>query len=128
TLPARYGVHAMELLINAIMKRGGDRRRLQAKVFGGAKLMESNSPILNVGQRNAEFVKEFLSTEGIPIVSQCLGGRQGLKVRFFVPTGKALVKPVAGNALKDIKNQESSHRLQIRQQLVQANSEQCLLF
>ena len=32
--PSRCGVHAMELLINAIMKEGGDRRRLVAKVFG----------------------------------------------------------------------------------------------
>ena len=39
-LPARYGVRAMELLITQIMKLGGDRKRLQAKVFGGAHVLQ----------------------------------------------------------------------------------------
>ena len=36
TTSAAFGIHAMELLINKIMRLGGDRRRLQAKHFGGA--------------------------------------------------------------------------------------------
>jgi chemotaxis receptor (MCP) glutamine deamidase CheD len=37
--PSRWGVHAMELLINSIMNQGGDWRRLVAKVFGAANVL-----------------------------------------------------------------------------------------
>jgi chemotaxis protein methyltransferase CheR len=127
-LPARYGVHAMELLINEIMKRGGDRRRLQAKLFGGAQVVNGGSSILNVGQRNVAFAKEFLGMEGIPIVSKCLGGTVGLKVRLFTHTGKVLAKPVDGSLLTEIAVEEGRYRRDILKQLVQPDSNNITLF
>jgi len=103
---ARFGINAMELLINDIMRRGGDRRRLQAKVFGGARVIEFKGKSLNIGERNAEFVREFLSTESIPIVKEYLGGTSGLKVRFLTHTGQAFVKAFDGNALTEIVRRE----------------------
>ena len=41
--PGRYGVFAMELLINALLKRGARRESLEAKVFGGGQVMRSVS-------------------------------------------------------------------------------------
>ena len=41
----RYGAYAMEVLINDLMKHGAARERLQAKVFGGAKMMTGLSDI-----------------------------------------------------------------------------------
>jgi chemotaxis receptor (MCP) glutamine deamidase CheD len=35
---ARYGIHAMDLLVGAMLKAGADRLRLQARLFGGASL------------------------------------------------------------------------------------------
>ncbi|MDH5512633.1 MAG: hypothetical protein OEY27_05390, partial [Gammaproteobacteria bacterium] len=35
----RYGVNAMELLISDLMKLGADRRRFQAKIFGGGHVL-----------------------------------------------------------------------------------------
>ena len=62
---SRFGVHAMELLINEMMKLGADRRRLVAKCCGGGNVLASfRHP--TVGDRNAQFVREFLSTENIP--------------------------------------------------------------
>jgi chemotaxis receptor (MCP) glutamine deamidase CheD len=89
---SRYGVHAMELLINRIMALGGDRRRLRAKAFGGADLLGFNG--IKVGTKNAAFVREFLSTEGIPITAQRLGGQLPLAVYFITETAKALVRPL----------------------------------
>src|SRR5580658_1230516 len=67
-LEARFGVHAMELLINAMMQLGADRRRLVAKAFGGANVLAGmSSP--TVGERNVSFVKDFLKTEGIRLTS-----------------------------------------------------------
>ena len=60
----RFGVNAMEILINDILKRGGERSRLEAKLFGGANVINAMS---DVGSRNAAFAKQFLSDEGISI-------------------------------------------------------------
>ncbi len=82
----------MELLINAIMKAGGDRRRLEAKVFGGGNVVSSlQSP--TVGELNAAFIREFLATERIPIVAQRLGGTQPVQVNFRTDTGKQPFTP-----------------------------------
>ena len=37
----RYGIHAMELLINAMLKAGADRANLQAKAFGGGNVLQN---------------------------------------------------------------------------------------
>jgi chemotaxis protein methyltransferase CheR len=92
TVSARYGIHAMELLINEIMKMGGDRRRFQAKVFGGANMFRCQGMTMDVGKRNAKFIREFLAAENIPIVAERLGGENPLRVHFSSDTGKALVK------------------------------------
>ncbi len=92
TVSARYGVHAMELLINEIMKLGGDRHRLQAKVFGGARVLEGRGATLDVGRRNIQFIRHFLRTEGIPLLAERLGGENPVRVHFTTDTGKALVK------------------------------------
>jgi chemotaxis protein CheD len=84
--PERYGVHAMEVLINALLKAGAQRARLQAKLFGGARL----SPTLkDVGTSNAEFAKAFLATEDIPCRGESLGGTSARRVLFRPATGKA---------------------------------------
>lgn len=81
-----YGAHAMELLINDLMKRGARKDRLQAKLFGGASMIEGLSVI---GARNAAFAKQFLSREGILCVGESLGGTHARRVRFWPVTGKA---------------------------------------
>lgn len=94
---ATYGIHAMELLINEIMKLGGDRRRLVAKVFGGGNVLgrnESQGSKLAIGERNAEFALEFLRTDSIPVVSQNIGGLTGRQIQFLTHTGQAFVRVV----------------------------------
>ena len=88
---ATFGVHAMELLINAIMKLGGSRRHMVAKIFGGAKVVENFDHSGDVGKRNVEFVKQFLRTENIPIVAEHVLGDKGRRVKFIPTTGKVFV-------------------------------------
>lgn len=83
---ARYGIHAMELLINGIMKKGATRANLKAKVFGGAKMSVNLS---DIGASNAEFVQRFLRDEGIPCVSSSVGGTSARRVRFHAVSGSA---------------------------------------
>lgn len=88
---ARYGVHAMELLINDLLKRGARRTRLVAKVFGGGNVLSGfySDPI---GTRNARFVLEYLDAENIPVLAQDLGDIHPRKVGFFPQTGRTFVR------------------------------------
>jgi chemotaxis protein CheD len=88
---ARYGAYAMELLINQLMKMGAVRANLEAKIFGGGNVIQSFST-LNVGERNAAFVKDYLRNEGIRILSEDLLDNCARKVYFFPRTGRVLVK------------------------------------
>ena len=90
----RYGAYAMELLINEMMKLGARRETLQAKIFGGGQVM-ANFTTTNVGERNTRFVRDYLATERIPVVSEDVLDICPRKVVFFPVTGKAMVKRLA---------------------------------
>lgn len=83
---ARYGVFAMEQLINGIMKLGGVKSRLEVKVFGGGNVINNSAMI---GSKNVAFVKRFLQQEGLAIAGGDLGGDYPRRVRFYPDTGKA---------------------------------------
>lgn len=102
----RFGINAMELLINRIMRLGGKRNRLAAKAFGGAHLLPSISEENGVGRRNAEFVREFLRIERIRIVSGDLGGTDARKIHFHTDTGNVFLSRVKKTMLKGIARKE----------------------
>lgn len=89
---ARYGINAMELLINRIMAAGGEKSRLVAKVFGGANILPLISEEYAMGPKNIEFVLDFLRIESIRVISWDLGGVQARKVLFHTDTGVVFLK------------------------------------
>lgn len=88
---ARYGAYAMEILINHLVKLGARRNRLEAKVFGGGRVL-SSLVSADVGSRNADFVTRFLKNEHIPVVAKDLLDSYPRKVYYFPNSGRALVK------------------------------------
>lgn len=84
----RYGIEAMELLINAMMRRGGQKGRFQAKAFGGGCVLPPlpRRKLVSVGEANCSFVRRFLEGERIPLVSQSLGGELGRVIHFHTDT------------------------------------------
>ncbi|MEJ6003610.1 chemoreceptor glutamine deamidase CheD [Paucibacter soli] len=90
----RYGSFAMELLINEMMKRGASKSRMEAKIFGGGAVISGMNTI-NVGERNTNFVLDYLKTERIPIVSKDVMDIYPRKVCFLPHSGKAMVKRLA---------------------------------
>ncbi len=90
----RYGSYAMELLINEMMKRGAQRSTMEAKVFGGGQVV-SGMTTMNVGERNTNFVMDYLKTERIPVVSKDVLDVYPRKVCFLPGSGKAMVKRLA---------------------------------
>jgi chemotaxis receptor (MCP) glutamine deamidase CheD len=112
TMPTRYGVHAMERLVNEIMRRGGQRPRVRAKVFGAAHVLGPDLAGIHVPEDNARFVRTFLATEGIPVVAERLGGEAAVEVRFATHTGQAFVRAIP-HAVRDVACRERHFRQRV---------------
>lgn len=100
----RFGVNAMEKLINGILTSGGKRDRLLCKAFGGAAIVPS---LGKIGQENAVFVLGYLANERISCIAQSLGGTQARRIRFWPATGRAQQNLVEDG--RDVSVQEQAY-------------------
>jgi chemotaxis protein CheD len=91
--PAHYGVYAMQVLIDELVKMGARRSALQAKVFGGGNLLRRLT-MTNVGPRNAEFVLRFLAGARIPVLAQDLAHDYARKVYYHPRSGQVRLQPI----------------------------------
>lgn len=82
----RYGVQSMELLVNGLLRRGARRERIEAKLFGGARLIDG---LTDVGSQNAAFAERFLRDEGIQNLGGSLRGDHARRVQFWPVSGRA---------------------------------------
>lgn len=87
----RYGAHAMQVLLGEVLRAGARRERLEAKVFGGGAVLSSMT-LLNIGERNADFVLRYLLAERIRIAAQDLRGKLPRRINFFPFTGRVTVR------------------------------------
>ena len=117
SMSARYGTFAMEILINQLQKMGARRENMEAKVFGGGNVLRG-FPTNSIGQANADFVTEYLRTEGIKIVAEDLLGVHPRKLYFFPGTGKVLVKKIKELHNHTIVDRESEYNQRLRSVVV----------
>lgn len=85
----RYGNHAMEHLINDILKHGGSRKNLEVKIFGGGRIL---AQMTDVGRRNIEFVHDYIRVESLSLVSEDTGDVFPRKVIYFPISGRVMIK------------------------------------
>ena len=91
SLSTRYGVYAIEIMINELLKMGAKRNSLEAKVFGGGNVLRGFT-VNKIGHNNAAFVIEYLRKEGIRIAAQDLLDIYPRKVYYFPRSCRVLVK------------------------------------
>lgn len=102
------GDYAMEVLVNALMKRGARKSRLVAKAFGGSNVVGAIS--MAIGDSNARFATEWLAREGIPLLASDLGGKQARKVIFVPRTGEAFCRRIPnGRTSADLARAEAGY-------------------
>ena len=118
----RYGDNAMEILINQLLKLGARRANLEAKVFGGGNVLPGFKNHV-VGERNAQFVGDYLATEGIKVVAKDLLGNYPRKVYFFPTTGRVLVKKLRSMHNDTIIERERSYSETLRHAKVEGDVE-----
>lgn len=119
----RYGIHAMELLINSMLKLGAKKQSMKAKCFGGGDILEIKHH--KIGKKNVAFIKKFLETENIPIIGSDLGDNVGRLIHFFGEdysvyvkrNDKQIQKQIIKNAeelyLEKLKNEKNSDNNQL---------------
>ncbi len=65
---------------------GASKRTMYAKIFGGAKMFETNG-LLNIGESNEIEVRRILKKEDIKIITSRTGGTKGYNILFDTETG-----------------------------------------
>lgn len=109
----RYGLWAMEYLINEILKYGGSRNNLKVKLFGGGRVIANMTS--DIGKKNIEFAQEYIANEGLDIESSDVGGPWPRKVLFFPSTGRALVKRLQTSHNDTIQRRELQYKDSLEQ-------------
>jgi chemotaxis protein CheD len=111
TESGRYGLQAMELLINNMMKVGARRDRLRAKVFGGSYVLNSKTRGgSTIPDDNVEFAFAFLKLEEIPVDSYDVGGDRPRKLYVYPASGKVLLYRLRNMGAEQIKAREEAYR------------------
>ena len=93
---AKYADTAIPELLRRVLELGADRRRLVAKLAGGAQMFAfaGGNDSLRIGPRNVESTKQALTGMGIPIVSEDTGGNFGRTVELSSQTGILYIRSV----------------------------------
>lgn len=113
TEAGRYGVWAMEILINELLKRGARRERLRAKAFGGANVLNGQGigreSRFNIGAANVRFVRDFLERDGIPLIAHDLGGDYGRQIHFHGGDYSVFMRRIPSSSLNAIVQSEKDY-------------------
>lgn len=106
----RYGNVAMERLINTILRLGGSRNNLEVKLFGGARVLDIN---IDIGRKNLQFVRRYLMSESLSIVSEDVGGYRPRKILYYPKTGRVMLKRIYNENIDGIVGREERYLSQI---------------
>lgn len=114
----RFGEYAMELLLNDMIKKGAQKKRLSAKVFGGSNIFKMAESESNVGAQNIFFAFDYLERERIPVRASDIGGSAPRKIYFDPQTSKVWLKHIEKTATKEniLRKREEEYRARVKEE------------
>jgi len=118
----RYGNFAMEMLINEIIKAGGNKKYMEVKLFGGGRVL-SNMSTIDIGQKNINFVHEYLNEEGLNVASEDTGDIYPRKILYYPESGRVRMKKLHNVHNDTIRNREENYRKRIDTKPVESDIE-----
>ena len=119
---ARYGVYAMEIMINELLKMGAKRGNLEAKVFGGGSVVRGLT-VNPVGESNAAFVTGYLRTENIAVAAQDMLDIYPRKIYYFPRSRQVMVKRLRGMHNDTIIEREQAYSARLQKVSVEGDVE-----
>jgi len=92
--PAKYANTAVPLLLKRMEERGAIRRRIVAKLAGGAQMFTfaGQSDLMRIGPRNVDAVKQALATFAVPIRAEDTGGNCGRTIELYTLDGSLMIR------------------------------------
>ena len=92
--PAKFPSTIVPILIEAMRRLGASRKRIRAKIVGGASMFSNLVPngTMNIGERNVLAVRDVLESAKIPIVAADTGSDHGRSVYLSVDDGRVEVR------------------------------------
>ncbi len=122
TETGKYGMFAMELLVNDLIKKGAQRSNLVAKVFGGGSVLRTTESYTGkIPKGNIEFAFKYLETENFRIVKSDVGGMHARKILYFPTSNKILLKRITGNLITRVEEEEEEYLSKIKKQTEKKN-------
>ncbi len=91
---AKYADTGLELLLREVLALGASRRRIGAKLAGGANMFgtSTQNDMLRVGERNVSICHQLLRAYNIPIHAEETGGNTGRTIEFSCHTGELKIR------------------------------------
>jgi chemotaxis protein CheD len=90
-----FGDSAIEALFQELIKiQEVYRTDLEAKIVGGASVIEELTHANNIGELNIRVAKVTLELLGVKIVSEETGGILGRKIYFYSDTGRVRISEI----------------------------------
>lgn len=109
----RYGSYAMEVLINEILKRGGQKHRLEIKLFGGGRIYDGG---MDVGANNVAWVMAYLRREGLIPAGTDVGDILPRKVYYDTQSGRVRLKKLERLGSRVIHEREARYLASLQRQ------------
>lgn len=102
----RYGITAINELLQAMMANGASRENLVSKIFGGGSVLRFEKKVNTIPLDNIRVARIMLEMEDIPILESDVGGEYTRKLLFEVDSGKVFLRKTVGDKiLKDVASQ-----------------------
>jgi chemotaxis protein CheD len=95
--PAKFPQTAIPRLLELMVANGANRQRINARLAGGASMFAALATpgTIQMGERNLVAARQVLSSHGVPLVGESVGGDFGRTVRLRVCDGRVEVSTVA---------------------------------
>lgn len=94
----KYGNVAIHRLVEGMLNIGCNLNNIEAKIFGGANVLDSvSNEDMMVGRKNIIIAKEILNEYKIPITAHDVGGTKGRRILLVTETGKIMLKYIKEN-------------------------------
>lgn len=90
--PGKFADSAIDLLVEQLIEAGAQKKRLTAKITGGASMFDNNNRSVGLGQRNEEAVIRKLREHSIRLAASQTGGTKGRKMMLNPATGEVQVE------------------------------------
>ena len=94
----RYADTGVAELIRKMCSYGAKKRRITAKIAGGANMFATTTPAMSIGDRNIDATKKMLAKLGVPIIASDTGLNYGRTVSFNASDGSLeIMSSLKGN-------------------------------